>query len=180
MKPAASRHRAAQSMSPAMQSAIIATLSSFRHAVAQLSHASAHWLQASIQSWYLLFIFLLGSFSIIATGGQSGADSHPAGSLPARDVPWDREAGDAGIFLPTAEFGHHPLSPGSLQMAMNQGNILGSCNGLITRSSLRLLCAAPKRPRAQKRMVNPAPTPCVLSQSAVAEIYWVSVYSSPA
>jgi len=42
----------AQSMSSAMQRAIILTSSSFRQAVEQLSQAAAQALQASIQAWY--------------------------------------------------------------------------------------------------------------------------------
>lgn len=49
MKPAAIRQTAAQSISKAMQFAIIFTSSSCRQAVAQWSQASAHALQASMQ-----------------------------------------------------------------------------------------------------------------------------------
>lgn len=49
MNEAANRQMAAHSRSSRMQSRIMATLLSCRHAVAQLSHASAHWLHASMQ-----------------------------------------------------------------------------------------------------------------------------------
>ena len=49
---AASWQIAAQSMSSAMHRAIIFTLSSFKHEVAQLLHATVQSLHASMHVWY--------------------------------------------------------------------------------------------------------------------------------
>lgn len=48
--PAANLHNCEQSMSSAIQRAIILTSSSFKHALAHMSQALAHMLQASMQA----------------------------------------------------------------------------------------------------------------------------------
>jgi hypothetical protein len=67
MNPAATRHSWAQSISSAMQRAIIFGSSSRKHAAAHMSHAFAQSLQASThEAKFWFFIVVLLEFHLVA------------------------------------------------------------------------------------------------------------------